>query len=174
MSAFVKVEVNGAVSGGALLGVCPTSRGQSPAHQRGSASSTTSSKQRRYSEQGRRRPAGRCIWMTLSGEPSPSPPAACPSSAALPSRGGQASVQAEAKREVGGQSKKSDAAETGSPPLGNANNPNMPDVLGRRRVLATPTVSPVAGENRKGGVLFLNDGGYVSLVLYLLRAPPPA
>uniref|UniRef100_A0A674MJB8 MAP/microtubule affinity-regulating kinase 3 n=1 Tax=Takifugu rubripes TaxID=31033 RepID=A0A674MJB8_TAKRU len=39
----------------------------------------------------------------------------CPSSAALPSRGGQASVQAEVKREVGGQSKKSDTAETGSP-----------------------------------------------------------
>ncbi|XP_056872694.1 MAP/microtubule affinity-regulating kinase 3-like isoform X4 [Takifugu flavidus] len=111
-----EVEVNDAVSGGALLGVCPTSRGQSPAHHRGSASSTTSSKQRRYSEQ-----------------------AACPSSAALPSRGGQASVQAEVKREVGGQSKKSDTAETGSPLLGNATNPNMTDVLGRRRVLATPT-----------------------------------
>eukprot|EP00066_Takifugu_rubripes_P020872 XP_011610138.1 PREDICTED: MAP/microtubule affinity-regulating kinase 3-like isoform X1 [Takifugu rubripes] len=111
-----EVEVNDAVSGVALLGVCPTSRGQSPAHHRGSASSTTSSKQRRYSEQ-----------------------AACPSSAALPSRGGQASVQAEVKREVGGQSKKSDTAETGSPLLGNATNPNMADVLGRRRVLATPT-----------------------------------
>lgn len=62
---FVKVEVNDAASGGALLGICPTSRGQSPAHlpQRGSASSSTSSKQRRYSEQGRRGPAGRCTGM---------------------------------------------------------------------------------------------------------------
>lgn len=78
------------------------------------------------------------------------------------------------KREVSGQRKKSDKAETGSPLLGNANNPNTADILGRRRVLATPTVSSVAGENRKGGALFLNDGGYVSIVLYLLRAPLPA
>lgn len=78
------------------------------------------------------------------------------------------------KREVGGQSKKSDTAETGSPLLGNANNPTKADILGRRRVLATPTVSSVAGESGKGDVLFLNDGGYVSIVLCLLRAPLPA
>lgn len=77
------------------------------------------------------------------------PPAASPSSAALPSRGAQASVQAEVKREVEGQSKKLDTAETGSPLLGNANNANMADILGRRRVVATPTVSSDAGVNGK-------------------------
>ncbi|XP_008297131.1 MAP/microtubule affinity-regulating kinase 3-like isoform X2 [Stegastes partitus] len=101
-----------------LLKSRPSSSSQSPAHLLAQRSST-SSKQRRYSDQ------------------------VCPVSSAAPHpRRSQAaaSAEGEAKQEGGGQNKKSSPAEAGSPLLGNANNPNMADIPERRKTSATPTV----------------------------------
>uniref|UniRef100_A0A3Q3XCC9 MAP/microtubule affinity-regulating kinase 3 n=1 Tax=Mola mola TaxID=94237 RepID=A0A3Q3XCC9_MOLML len=112
-------EVEGGDS--ALLKPRPSSSSQSPAHllhQRGSASST-SSKQRRYSEQ------------------------VCPASSAAPHpRRSQtaAPAEAEVKQEVAGHNRKSSPVEGGSPLLGNANNPNMADIPERKKT-ATPSGS---------------------------------
>uniref|UniRef100_A0A3Q1HSS2 MAP/microtubule affinity-regulating kinase 3 n=1 Tax=Anabas testudineus TaxID=64144 RepID=A0A3Q1HSS2_ANATE len=94
-----KVDVTDGIS---LLKPRPSSSSQSPAHllpQRAS-SSASSSKQRRYSDQGTR--------------PGPRSQMA-------------ASPEGEAQQEVEGHNRKSSPVEGGSPLLGNANNPNMLD-----------------------------------------------
>lgn len=145
------VQVEGSDSSSssvALLKVRPTSSSQSPAHllhPRGSASSTSSSKQRRYSEQGRTISTAGCdaIYRGQSRiAASISPPVVSPaSSAAPPPRRCQTSAEGEVKQDVGGQNRKSCAVEGGSPLLGNANNPNLADIPERRKTSAPPTVS---------------------------------
>ncbi|XP_039980468.1 MAP/microtubule affinity-regulating kinase 3-like isoform X3 [Xiphias gladius] len=116
-AAEVEVSDSSSSSSISLLKPRPSSSTQSPAHllvQR----SSSSSKQRRYSDQ------------------------VCPVSSAAPHpRRSQtaASAEGEVKQEVGGQNRKSSPVEGGSPLLGNANNPNMADIPERRKMSATPT-----------------------------------
>ncbi|XP_041831411.1 MAP/microtubule affinity-regulating kinase 3-like [Melanotaenia boesemani] len=100
-----------------LLKPRPTSSSQSPAHlvsQRTPSSSSSSSKQRRYSDQ------------------------VCPVSSVAP-RKSPAAVEGEAKQEGG--HRKPSPGETASPLLGNANNPNVSDIPERRKTTATPPAS---------------------------------
>uniref|UniRef100_A0A3B4Z9H3 MAP/microtubule affinity-regulating kinase 3 n=1 Tax=Stegastes partitus TaxID=144197 RepID=A0A3B4Z9H3_9TELE len=141
-----------------LLKSRPSSSSQSPAHLLAQRSST-SSKQRRYSDQGTHSDQDQslmhitltdCMWVT---NPSLSPSSVCPVSSAAPHpRRSQAaaSAEGEAKQEGGGQNKKSSPAEAGSPLLGNANNPNMADIPERRKTSATPTVSVPVREVKTG------------------------
>lgn len=78
------------------------------------------------------------------------PPTVCSSSsaAAHPRRSQTTATAAgvegpEGKQDAGvvAQNRKSSPSETGSPLLGNANNPNMADIPERRRTSATPSVS---------------------------------
>ncbi|KAK2855781.1 hypothetical protein Q5P01_004516 [Channa striata] len=113
--------MDASLSGGvSLLKPLPSnSNSQSPAHllpQRSSSSS--SSKQRRYSDQ---------VSPTSSAAPQPR------RSQTAMSPGG------ESPQEAGGHNRKSSPVEGGSPPLGNANNPNMADIPDRRKASATPT-----------------------------------
>uniref|UniRef100_A0A1A8LV85 MAP/microtubule affinity-regulating kinase 3 n=2 Tax=Nothobranchius TaxID=28779 RepID=A0A1A8LV85_9TELE len=93
----------------------PSSSSQSPAHILSQRSS--SSKQRRYSDQ------------------------VCPANAPPPGRRQATAAEGESKQEGGGQNKKSSPLETGSPLLGNANNPNVNDIPERRKTFATPPAS---------------------------------
>ncbi|XP_076613127.1 MAP/microtubule affinity-regulating kinase 3-like isoform X2 [Chaetodon auriga] len=115
-AAEVEASDSSSSSSVSLLKPRPSSSSQSPAHLLNQHSS--SSKQRRYSDQ------------------------VCSASSAAPhSRRSQATASAdgEVKQEVGGQNRKSSPAEGGSPLLGNANNPNMADIPERRKTSATPT-----------------------------------
>nr|XP_046229142.1 MAP/microtubule affinity-regulating kinase 3-like isoform X2 [Scatophagus argus] len=117
-AAEVEASDSSSSSSVSLLRPRPSSSSQSPAHLLNQRSS--SSKQRRYSEQ------------------------VCPASSAAPHpRRSQtaASAEGEVKQELGGQNKKSSPVDGGSPLLGNANNPNMADIPERRKTPATPPVS---------------------------------
>ncbi|XP_030577205.1 MAP/microtubule affinity-regulating kinase 3-like isoform X1 [Archocentrus centrarchus] len=100
-------------SDSSLLKARPSSSSQSPAHL--APLRSTSSKQRRYSDQ------------------------VCPVSVAPPTRSqATASAEGEANPEGGGQNRKSSPVEAGSPLLGSTNNPNLANIPERRKTSATP------------------------------------
>ncbi|XP_075872574.1 MAP/microtubule affinity-regulating kinase 3-like [Nelusetta ayraudi] len=140
-------------SGDSLLKVRPASSGQSPAHhQRGSAHSTSSSsKQRRYSEQ---------VSSSAAAHPRRSQTAA--GAAAAAAGGGGGGVEgSEGKQDAAAaaHNRKSSPSETGSPLLGNANNPNMADIPERRRTSATPSSGSSSMTRRNTYVCSDRTGG---------------
>uniref|UniRef100_A0A669D3Y1 MAP/microtubule affinity-regulating kinase 3 n=1 Tax=Oreochromis niloticus TaxID=8128 RepID=A0A669D3Y1_ORENI len=118
-------------SDSSLLKQRPSSSSQSPAHV--AAPRSSSSKHRRYSDQGK-------LCSVL----------------APPTRNqATTSAECEVKLEGRSQNRKSSPVETGSPLLGSANNPNVADIPERKKSSATPPVSDIAAlttpPQRSGG-----------------------
>uniref|UniRef100_I3KS44 MAP/microtubule affinity-regulating kinase 3 n=1 Tax=Oreochromis niloticus TaxID=8128 RepID=I3KS44_ORENI len=113
--------VEAEASDSSLLKQRPSSSSQSPAHV--AAPRSSSSKHRRYSDQGK-------LCSVL----------------APPTRNqATTSAECEVKLEGRSQNRKSSPVETGSPLLGSANNPNVADIPERKKSSATPPVSDIAG-----------------------------
>ncbi|KAM4528694.1 MAP/microtubule affinity-regulating kinase 3-like isoform 2-T2 [Fundulus diaphanus] len=132
-----EMDLSGASS---LLKPHPSSSSHSPAHLL-SQRSSSSSKQRRYSDQ-----VG---------------PVA---SAAVSSRRSPAAAEAEPKPEAGGQNRKSGPGEAGSPSLGNASNPNAGDIPERRKTSASSTASSSSMTRRNTYVCSSTDRTTASAV----------
>ncbi|XP_047243514.1 MAP/microtubule affinity-regulating kinase 3-like isoform X1 [Girardinichthys multiradiatus] len=132
-----QMDLGGASS---LLKPNPSSSSHSPAHLL-SQRSSSSSKQRRHSDQVR--PV---------------------SSTATASRRNQTAAEAEPKQEAGGQNRKPGPGDAGSPLLGNATNPNVGDIPDRRKTSATTTTSSSSMTRRNTYVCSSTDRTSASAV----------
>ncbi|MED6280307.1 MAP/microtubule affinity-regulating kinase 3 [Characodon lateralis] len=132
-----EMDLGGASS---LLKPNPSSSSHSPAHLL-SQRSSSSSKQRRHSDQVR--PV---------------------SSTATASRRNQTAAEAEPKQEAGGQNRKPGPGDAGSPLLGNATNPNVGDIPDRRNTAATTTTSSSSMTRRNTYVCSSTDRTSASAV----------
>ncbi|XP_047243517.1 MAP/microtubule affinity-regulating kinase 3-like isoform X3 [Girardinichthys multiradiatus] len=132
-----EMDLGGASS---LLKPNPSSSSHSPAHLL-SQRSSSSSKQRRHSDQVR--PV---------------------SSTATASRRNQTAAEAEPKQEAGGQNRKPGPGDAGSPLLGNATNPNVGDIPDRRKTSATTTTSSSSMTRRNTYVCSSTDRTSASAV----------
>ncbi|MED6234711.1 MAP/microtubule affinity-regulating kinase 3 [Ataeniobius toweri] len=132
-----EMDLGGASS---LLKPNPSSSSHSPAHLL-SQRSSSSSKQRRHSDQVR--PV---------------------SSTATASRRNQTAAEAEPKQEAGGQNRKPSPGDAGSPLLGNATNPNVGDIPDRRKTSATTTTSSSSMTRRNTYVCSSTDRTSASAV----------